>query len=205
MSKKRKVGIRFMKYVLTVQLLMSIAVMSATVAEAAYKMITYTTVKQAKSNWCWAASAENSVRGSISGVTRTQEDAVREIKGTVNNPYPDTTGSLEDMDRAAEYISDNRLNYGYTPLSTTNGVKTYSFLRLEINASQIPILDVGYYSNGLRTGGHAVVMVGYSSSDSVFMLYYIDPKNNARYGCTYEQFKNGYCQGGNYDGTVWIK
>ena len=71
-------------------------------AVTGYRFI-YDMVPQEKSNWCWAASAENAVRWEMK-ISRTQKDAVRKIKGTIFNQYPNEGGSLEEIVKAAEYI-----------------------------------------------------------------------------------------------------
>ena len=43
--------------------------------------------QQEQTNWCWAASAENSVRYEMKN-PRTQKSAVNKIKGTTRDAYP---------------------------------------------------------------------------------------------------------------------
>lgn len=80
-----------------------------------------TFIKQEKSLWCWAASAENAVRCELweNLPERTQRDAVRYLKGTLFNSYPNVSGNFNDIKEAAEYISMDTLEY------TTSGKKTY--------------------------------------------------------------------------------
>ncbi len=98
-------------------------------AKAVRKFIEFDSVIQAKSNWCWAAAAENSVRGMMTP-TRDQYDAVVYVKGSALNEG----GVMSETATAAEYISNNTYDYTYTPRSRTNGVKTYSFLVSRVNA-----------------------------------------------------------------------
>ena len=67
-------------------------------------------VVQDKSNWCWAASAENAIIWEMSPEL-TQWDAVYQLKGYSGNPYPNVGGSIFDSRDAAEYISAYTENY----------------------------------------------------------------------------------------------
>ena len=57
-SKKGK----YLKSLFFVAMFVSIAYMVGVIAEAKGIKLSYDMVKQQKTNWCWAASAENSVR-----------------------------------------------------------------------------------------------------------------------------------------------
>jgi hypothetical protein len=183
----------------------------ATVALAASgKTLSYTMVQQAMSNWCWAASAENSAKGYHEGslnLSRTQWDAVHAIKGNSSMQYPNVGGTNGDADTAAEYISNNNLIYDHTGTSVTSGVKSFSFLKSEIDAEEVPILSAGYYnSSGNRTGGHDVTMYGYFENGSTQQIRFYDPANGNTYYISYNSFKNG-CSSTNYriyDGTIWV-
>lgn len=146
-------------------------------AKAVRKFIEFDSVEQAKSNWCWAAAAENSVRGMMTP-TRDQWDAVAYIKGSSNI---NEGGTLSETATAGEYISNNSYDYTYTPRSRTNGVKTYSFLVSKVNAGEPPIVTGGYYNGTLRTGGHAITVVGYYYTDTTKCFYFRDPLNNSTY------------------------
>lgn len=163
----------------------------------------YTQKKQAKTNWCWAASAENSVRWERS-ITRDQYDAVKKIKGIVIiNPYPNVGGSIADIKKAAEYISKNKESYSKTALSTSSGVKSFEFLKNEVKNSDVTILVGGYYdSKGKRNGGHVVTCTGYSISGNSNVLTIYDPWDGSTSNVKYSYFKDGFGSR-KYDGTVY--
>lgn len=173
-----------------------------TEAESA-KFFSYTQKKQAKDRWCWAASAENSVRWEMS-ITRDQYDAVKKIKGTpIIEPYPNVGGTLADIKNAAEYISENTESYSKTALSQYRGVKSFLFLRDEVKNGDVTILVAGYYdSEGNRYGGHAVTCTGYSTSGDISQIYIYDPLDGSTSLVKYGYFSNGFGSR-NYDGTVW--
>lgn len=66
----------------------------------------------------------------------------------------------------------------------------------------------GYYSNGVRTGGHMVVICATqfidNSSGSTYYIDYIDPSDGKRYHMQYSDFCNGTTTGRIYDGSVYI-
>lgn len=173
-----------------------------TEAESA-RSFSYTQKKQAKTNWCWAASAENSVRWEMN-ITRDQYDAVKKIKGTpIFDPYPNVGGTLADMKNAAEYISKNTESYCKTALSPYSGVKSFLFLRDEVKEGDVTILVAGYYdSKGNRNGGHAVTCTGYSTVGNMDKIYIYDPWDGSTSVIQYGFFSNGFGSR-RYDGTVW--
>lgn len=63
-----------------------------------------TPVVQAKSNWCWAASADMAGGYNPRG-TRTQYDVVKYVKGGLFDSYPDVPGSPVDAAKGAKYAS----------------------------------------------------------------------------------------------------
>ena len=192
-----------MKIKKTFLLIMICVLIIYSVSSASELLLSYTTVQQEKSMWCWAASAENAIRYFYSSPSHHRE-AVRFIKGN-GVSYPNFPGEAVDSALAAEYLCGNTKNYTYTPCSLTNGVKTYSFLvNNTVNAGYPPIIIGGYYnSSNIRTGGHCVTMVGYYYSSSVKKIKYIDPMNNTLVECTYSAFKDGSANGRKYDTTVW--
>ena len=95
-SKKGK----YLKSLFFVAMFVSIAYMVGLIAEAKGIKLSYDMVKQQKTNWCWAASAENSVRYEMKN-PRTQKSAVNKIKGTTRDAYPNVGGTLSDIKKAA--------------------------------------------------------------------------------------------------------
>lgn len=122
-SKKRK----YLKSLLFVAMFTSITYMLGVLAEAKGIRLSYDMVKQEKTNWCWAASAENSVRYEMKN-PRTQKSAVNKIKGTTKEAYPNVGGTLSDIKKAAVYISRNTESYFNSSLSRSS-VKSFDFLK----------------------------------------------------------------------------
>lgn len=195
-STKRK----YLKSLLFAAMFMSIAYMGGVLAEAKGIKLSYNMVKQEKTNWCWAASAENSVRYEMSN-PRTQKSAVNKLKGTSKNAYPNVGGTLSDIKKAAEYISRNTESYFNSSLSRSS-VKSFDFLKKEVSSGNVTILVGGYYNGSTRNGGHAVTMIGYDVTGGKNYLQIYDPWDGTIKKCTYSNFKSGF---GNrqYDGTVW--
>ena len=165
----------------------------STTVNAAWVRLNGSSVSQAKSNWCWAASAENAIRWEMTP-TRTQWDAVGHIKGY---SFPDVTGSLADTEKAAEYISNGTKDYTYV-----NEIRDFYWLRRElVTYSNYILLSAGYYDGDIRVGGHMVCMTG-AEYDTQW-IQYLDPADNTRYECSYQSFWNGYFNGRKYDRTVY--
>lgn len=154
-------------------------------------------VEQQKTNWCWAATAENAIIWEGSP-TRDQADAVRYIKGTLLNPYPNEGGSLNDMRNAAEYISKNTEEY--TAVAT---VKNFSFISEQIYNEHPVLAAAGYYNAGVRTGGHATLIVGWDISTGAQRITYFDSIDGKYHTCSYAAFCNGSFNDRIYDGTCY--
>ena len=78
------------KIFITIILIVSICTFSITVVSAVNEAVLLPLPgleKQEKSNWCWVASARNSVHNEMDN-HRTQKAAVMHIKGTLLNWYP---------------------------------------------------------------------------------------------------------------------
>ena len=195
-SKKGK----YLKSLFFVAMFVSIAYMVGLIAEAKGIKLSYDMVKQQKTNWCWAASAENSVRYEMKN-PRTQKSAVNKIKGTTRDAYPNVGGTLSDIKKAAVYISRNTESYFNSSLSRSS-VKSFDCLKKEVSSGNVTILVAGYYNGSTRTGGHAVTMIGYDITGGKNYLQIYDPWDGTINKCTYSNFKSGF---GNrqYDGTVW--
>ena len=153
-------------------------------------------VKQQKTNWCWAAAAENAVIYERTN-KYTQKDAVAKIYGSAVN----VSGSLADSKAAAEYISNYNEDYSYI-----NGRNSYSALRNRINNKHCVMVAGGYYVNNVRNGGHMVLMFGYidgTTPTSNGYIRYYDSEDGSRHLSYYDSFCNGSYNGRQYDQTVF--
>ena len=153
--------------------------------------------KQEKTNWCWVASALNSVHYETSS-NRTQKAAVMYIKGTVLNWYPNEGGTIAEIEEAAEYISKGTENYTGTDSETP-----FVFLRNEVNYNNVTIICAGRYSGDVRTGGHAVAVTGYYTSGTEEYITYYDPMTGSNKTCSYSELCNNAVSGGRYDKTCF--
>lgn len=154
---------------------------------------------QEQSNWCWAASAQNSVRH-IKGTSRSQTEAAAYIFGTAQNKGAENKQTAS----AAEYMSWNTLDYSYT---TQCRQKNYAFLKKEIDLGYIPIAVYGFYYNGqsspdIERRGHAVDITGYNNDNGKY-LYYYNPFDGSKNYCSFSAFSDGSYNGGIYDGTIY--
>lgn len=167
-----------------------------TTVHAAFTNLYCSTVKQAKPNWCWAASAENAILWEANP-TKSQWAAVRYIKGTSTVPYPNVPGTLSDSVKAAEYISDWKEDY-----TSKSYAASFTFLFNEVYSySNKVLLSAGYYnSSGTRTGGHMVTLYGVNNSNNE--IRYNDVWDDTTHITTYSKFCNGSYNGRKYDGTV---
>ncbi len=150
-------------------------------------------VQQAKSQWCWAASAEMAAKNIYPNTNRNQWGAVEEVKGsnTINQP-----GTSHEASLAAEYIC-----YGYSDFKY-NGVWSMQSIRNEIMNNNKPLMILaGYYNNGNRNGGHFVVIDAvYETSN---YIRYKDPWDSTTHWTTYTAFSNGSYNSRVYEETVY--
>ena len=155
--------------------------------------------KQEKSNWCWVASAHNSVHYETK-LHRTQKAAVKHLKGTSTEPYPNLPGTVSEIEQAAEYISWNREYY-----ISSYSAKNFDFLKRQVDLDNVTIASAGYYNNNnVRTSGHAVVITGYYiSNNNEYSIVYFDPWDEISYTCTYTEFCNGAFNNRRYDATCY--
>lgn len=158
-------------------------------------------VPQAKTNWCWAATAQNANIWE-KNTERDQWSAVHQLKGSNTNPYPDAPGSLADSVAASEFIS-----YGLDKYDKVETSKSYKFLVNKINQQHCVSLGAGYYNFwGRRVGGHIVLMCGYTTINSSNAIRYYDSGDGgSMHICTYSDFCDGDYNGRKYDGTVFHK
>lgn len=188
------------KNLITVILIISIFVFSTMVVYAADEAILLALPgleMQEKSNWCWVASARNSVHNETDN-HRTQKEAVRHIKGTLLNWYPNDTGTISETEEAAEYISKGTEEY-----SVVNGAVTFQFLKSEVDNHNATIVGYSFYNGTERIGGHMVVITGYCVIGNNNQVVYYDPGDGISHTCSYSAFCNGSYNGGIYNATCY--
>ena len=155
-------------------------------------------VVQDKSNWCWAASAENAIIWEMHP-DLTQWDAVYQLKGYPTNPYPNFSGSIFDSRDAAKYISEYTESY-----YAIENFKSFYFLQEMINDNHPIINGAGYYNSlGNRTGGHATLIFGWCTNTGVERITYYDSDTDTRETCLYSAFCDGSYNGRKYDQTCY--
>lgn len=178
-----------------------VAITADVISATSSQSLSYTMVNQAKTNWCWAASAENSARGSYqyrlaATPSRSQWDAVYHIKGNSSNQHPNVAGSISDIEEAAEYIARGKFNWG-----SSNSKKSFNTLKSQIIEYKTPVVG-GSYSSG---GGHAITCIGYKINDSGTQYIRIyDPWDGTRAYTKYTDFCNGTGYASlSYRATCW--
>lgn len=123
-----------------------VAVSMCTNAFAYSTVLSVKKVTQAKTNWCWAASAEMAGGWAYGNSTRTQWDVVKHVKGTILTPYPNAGGSLADSENGSEYMCYDETPYNFSYAASS---WTMTSIRYEIQQSRPLETAVGYYdSNG---------------------------------------------------------
>lgn len=133
-------------------------------------------IPQQMDNWCWAASAEMLAKIEDYNFTRTQQDAVDYIYP----PIPGGSswnfgGTLGQEETAAEYISDDTIDYTHF----NNHIYTEETV-VQLLRTGFPVgISRGYYDGlfGTRTGGHASVVYRYyySSTYEDMVFHILDP------------------------------
>ncbi len=156
-------------------------------------------VGQDKTNWCWAASAENAIRWEANPY-RNQWNAVYYIFGQYgSDPYPNTTATIDATADAANYISNGMHSYVgvYSTMSA-------SFLYSQLYSSHPVICSGGTYnSSGVRTGGHQVLVCGWYDGSYQTVLTYYNPALRQYRTCSYSEFCDGSFNGRVYDRTCY--
>lgn len=157
-------------------------------------------VPQAKTMWCWVASAENACICE-SQHYHTQYYAVNYLKGTSSDPYPNEGGNISETEWAVDVISSFNLNYIGVP-----NTKTFSFISEMIYNSHPVIADAGYYNSGNnRAGGHVVLIIGWFNAYGTQEICYYDPASSGSYHtCLFSEFCNGSYNGRIYDRTCYF-
>ncbi|MBR6514080.1 MAG: S-layer homology domain-containing protein [Clostridia bacterium] len=144
-------------------------------------------------DWCWAACATMVGSYGVSYPPMAQELVVRYIKGYEFNDR----GSNEEIKYGAEYASQNTKNFQVItdPTLCTMG---QIWLRLKGNN---PMITTGQLLNNPNYG-HAVVILGYSYTDTQQYVIYCDPMTGTIERETFTRFKNGAATGNLWEDTI---
>lgn len=189
-----------MKKIITIILIILMCVFTITVVYATDEAILLPLPgleKQEKSQWCWAASARNSVHNEMEN-HRTQKAAVMHIKGTLLNWYPNEPGDIFETAEAAEYISKGTEDY-----CGENGAAIFQFLKFEVDNHNATIVGYSFYNGDKRIGGHMVVITGYYIMGNSNYVVYYDPEDGLSHTCLYSDFCDGSYNGGIYNATCF--
>lgn len=193
--RKKYLNIMILSFTITFAVSSVVSVTKANFIGRAY-------VRQEKTNWCWAASAENSVWAFMQPA-HTQREAVRKVKGTSAIPYPNKPGSLSEIAEAADYICNNRESYyGVATTLSFQSLKRYN------ENGYAPILISGKYTD-IRAYGHAVALVDCFVENGIEYVWYYECdqfSKNVKPGyhkCTFKKFCDGTYNEKIYDGTVY--
>lgn len=169
-----------------IAVLLSIAVYLSCVstyasATAVSTVVSVTPVKQAKSNWCWAACAEMCGKTIYNKSPRDQYGVVQYVKHTQD----DVTGNGYDCLAGCEYVACNLKNFTY-------GMLDLSQLGSKFSQNQAVIAVI---KQSGATKNHDVLLYGTQivDGDGGTKLYidYIDPIDCWRYHVLFDDFCNG--------------
>lgn len=154
-------------------------------------------VKQAKSNWCWAASAEMFGKGVLSSSTRTQYTIARSVKGSEVN---ERATYLECL-KACRYASSN-----VKPLILTADQPGFNEIVKRVAKGEGIFTVLAKEGTNLE---HAVVVSATQfidgSSGTEYNIDYIDPYYGISYHCSYDSFCNGHCQNMKFSRMIYTK
>ncbi|MGN0601162.1 MAG: papain-like cysteine protease family protein [Oscillospiraceae bacterium] len=172
-------------------------------ATVQYDGVNVNVVKQAKSQWCWAACAEMAGKNVYPSSKRTQYTVVKYIKGSSSNSYPNVTGTIANSATGSQYVAYNRKTF-----KSTASKWSFSKIVSSMRKGYAVEAGAGYYSNGKRNGGHVVVISGTqfvdNSSGTFYYIDYIDPWDGSFHHCTYSSFCNGTYNSRKYDQTIYV-
>ena len=144
-------------------------------------------VTRGKSNWCWAASAENINRWNNTP-SLTQWSAVNYIKGTPSEPFPNVSGDEIDTLRAAGYIS----NYSSTFI---NDYLQYDDICDQIYSYQHTIIGMLFPIMSSGSIGHAVLIDAWYNPNGINRITYFDPGTGRNIDINYSDFCCNYYSG----------
>lgn len=131
-----------------------------------------------KTQWCWAASAENINRWNNTPVLR-QRDAVHAIKGTATDPYPNVPGTEYETCYAAEFISNFTKTYYSTYLQ-------YDDVCDQLYNNQHTIIACLWRLLFGEGEGHTVLIDAWYNPDGSERVTYFDPGNGRNISTRYE-------------------
>lgn len=160
--------------------------------------VNVTPVVQAHDNWCWAACAAMTGKTLYPSTTRSQYSAAYHIL----NSYADFGANIVDSANATEYVA-------YNTKSLTGVYYKLGFYTIQSHIQNgYPVqAAAGYYVNGIRDGGHVVVIKGTAydtANNSNNEIEYIDPYNGNTYCCMYSAFCDGSYNSRKYDQTAYV-
>lgn len=173
-------------------------------AEVASIGIDVPVVKQAQTQWCWAACAEMAGKNVYPSTDRTQYSAVQYVKGNDSNPYPNVTGTAKDGAIGSQYISYDKKTFSYI-------IEPWSYNQIvaSLKNGYAVQAGAGTYSGSTRVSGHRVVI-----NNAQFIpefpgaaeyIDYQDPWDGKTHHCTFASFCDGSYNGRIYDQTVFVK
>ena len=156
-------------------------------------------IRQALSNWCWVASAENAVRWEIHGIPdRDQWSYVYHLSDNQYNPYPNITGDIYASADAASYMT----YYQHTYIAV-EAAMSFSFLSEQMYWSHPVICASGHYTGSTRDWGHAVLVCGWYGGNNQSNITYFDSNTKQYNTCSYSSYCNGSYNGLMYDQTAF--
>ncbi|MGB8954491.1 MAG: papain-like cysteine protease family protein [Tumebacillaceae bacterium] len=138
-----------------------ITAFSSTPASAAWFIVSnWTNATQILSNWCWAAD-DYAILTHFGYYGQTQADIVNYVFNTTTSPNNQATLSQAQSGLYHYGVSTNAFN----------GALFFNDIQAQLNANK-PIWS-GW--NWTRGGGHAVVIIGWSTENSLNQVRYMNP------------------------------
>ncbi len=149
-------------------------------------IVDFNGVSQAKSNWCWAASAEASGHHAYEYSTRSQYDAAAYILGS--SSYNEGA-TIDETARAATHIAHNYVTYQYY-----TSIPMSEFLISKIVQDKVTIVFYCYYdTSGNYNGAHAVTIkrISVDQTTGEKTIYFYDPLYDGVYHASASDLYNG--------------
>ena len=138
-------------------------------------------VPQQKTSWCWVASAENACIAE-NHHSYNQYYAVQILKGSIDNQYPNVSGTIIDVANAVGVISSGYLNYTYGWDLSYNIIAEKIYNSHPVVAGIFPMFGDGHY----------VLIKEWNNSTGNRLITYYDPEQPGQYHtCTYDSFWDG--------------
>lgn len=121
---------------------------------------------QAKTNWCWAASAQSSGRHACSASTKTQAEIVMHTLGSLDNE----TATIDMTAAAASYAANNTVTYRGLEQKIVTEHVVYQIMHDHV-------IIVGYTH---AYGGHMTTVTRFEAfTDTQKNIYLYDPALNS--------------------------